>query len=260
MGQAILRADGYRRAGNGDLADLVVKMAREQSDKQFQGLYAMRARILDAAIRKAGAGEAADRMAIILRESWENDKKYYTDKYAIQDNDGKTSNRSDRARIKEELKSRTMLWREAQKLKWQEASDLWIEVISKTGSSVNNLSADRLATTAKQFLDNISKKRKKLEKALNEHYEQRPETIRAKHDNDVAFYTNVYQPLVADLRAMYTQDYYDKFFKITRGESGEAEIEALPKTARPVTGEAARNRRSWRSLQAGNEPGGGCRG
>src|SRR5690606_31293458 len=85
-GEAILRADGYRRAGNGDLADIVVKMAREQSDKQFQGLYAMRARILDAAIRKAGAGEAADRMAIILRESWENDKKYYTDKYAIQDN------------------------------------------------------------------------------------------------------------------------------------------------------------------------------
>jgi len=242
-GEAILRADGYRRAGNGDLADLVVKMAREQSDKQFQGLYAMRARILDAAIRKAGAGEAADRMAIILRESWENDKKYYTDKYAIQDNGGKPITRSDRPRIKEEVKSRTMLWREAQKLKWQEASDLWIEVISKTGSSVNNLSADRLATTAKQFLDNISKKRKKLEKALNEHYEQRPETIRAKHDNDAAFYTNVYQPLVADLRAMYTQDYYDKFFKITRGESGEAEIEALPKTSRPVTGEAARNRR-----------------
>jgi hypothetical protein len=118
-GEAILRADGYRRAGNGDLADLVVKMAREQSDKQFQGLYAMRARILDAAIRKAGAGEAADRMAIILRESWENDKKYYTDKYAIQDNGGKPITRSDRPRIKEELTSRTMLWREAQKLKWQ---------------------------------------------------------------------------------------------------------------------------------------------
>lgn len=234
LGEAMARADEYRAQGRPDLADLTVQNAKESAHKTFQAFYSYGSAIVDAAIKKAGGGEYADRMAILMREQYLSDRKYYIDREDLlmkrYDERGKMT-KADYARAANAL---TDDWRTRQSENFRQQADIWVELAGKKGAAVNGLKGKSLETAARKFMDSVIDMRNHLRMELDSHYSQpRSPGERA------TFYTDVYQPLVIRLRDKYTQDYYDKFF--VKGRETEAAPENV--VAAPRIAAEARNNR-----------------
>jgi len=233
-GEAIARAQEYNAQGRYDLAQLTIANARESSHMTFQVLYSYGSALVDAAIRKAGSGDVADRMAILMREQYMSDRKYYVDREELLNKRYDAENPITKDEYTRSAAALTNDWRARQTENFRQQADLWVEAASREGYAVNGLKGKSLEDAARKFMNGVIEMRNQLRMELDSHYAQ-PRTSGER----ATFYTEVYQPLVIRLRSKYTQEYYDRFF--VKGRETEGAPENV--IAAPLIAAEARNNR-----------------
>jgi hypothetical protein len=226
-GEAMPRIRAAYAAGKNDLAALIYTSTRAQTNDIWNDTFSYIKTTTRAAIEKAGVGEYGDRMVIILDELSKNNSKFFSEMDDLHTKQFENKDASiDYDKI---IEDRTTSWRDAQEASLQAQADLWVEMLTKSESATNGLQGDELRATAHKFMNEFLTKRKELRKLVDDHYESvKNKTWSDKADDD--FWIKVYQPKVAEIRNMFVDGYYDKFFRIHRTKVTDAP-EVTPRTS-----------------------------
>lgn len=208
-----------------NLKSQIYNATRALQQRVWDRTWAYLANSYDAIIKKAGVGEYADRFTILVKQEADAAKNYFDNLQKINDDyyDKPKSNESDAAKDAA-IADLTKVWRDSVKGMNEQRQKLWIEMLAENVKTVNGLEGDALVRSAQEFSDKHLERLNKLRDAVDKHYDTiKTKNRRVRRTMSEEFFTEKYQPLVAEIRNEFIKDSYKKFFKVGNEPPGTAE-------------------------------------